>query len=191
MPTDEQLTTWCERLRASDAQALEQLFDAFYGPLCRYARSLLSHPAAAPDIVQEVFVKVWEMRDALDPSRSVRALLYRMTRNRAYNHQRDRSVRQANHRTLPDDTAATPSALDLPDEAYASDQLADRLEEWIDRLPDRQREALQLSRYEGLSHDEVAEVMEISPRTVNNHLVRALNTLRDRIRDYEPELLDA
>ncbi|MFB6272415.1 MAG: sigma factor-like helix-turn-helix DNA-binding protein, partial [Salinibacter sp.] len=50
--------------------------------------------------------------------------------------------------------------------------------------------ALVLSRFDGLSHEEVADVMDISPRTVNNHIVRALKHLRGRIRDYEPNLLD-
>ena len=52
------------------------------------------------------------------------------------------------------------------------------------------RSAVEAAQHEGLSHDEVAEVMDISPRTVNNHIVRALKHLRGRIDDYEPDLLD-
>ena len=69
--------------------------------------------------------------------------------------------------------------------------LEDRLHDWIADLPDRQREALELSRFRGLSHEDVAGIMDISPRTVNNHIVRALRSLRERIRTYEPSLLDA
>jgi RNA polymerase sigma factor (sigma-70 family) len=57
------------------------------------------------------------------------------------------------------------------------------------RVADRQREALRLSRFDGLSHEEIAGMMEISPRTVNNHLVKALKHIRDQIRAYEPNLL--
>ena len=64
-----------------------------------------------------------------------------------------------------------------------------RVEGWIEALPDRQREALRLSRVAGLTHQEVAEAMDLSARTVNNHLVRALRTLRDRVRAYDPTLL--
>ena len=69
-------------------------------------------------------------------------------------------------------------------------RLDDKLQLWIDQLPERQREALTLTRFEGLSHVEVAEIMGISPRTVNNHLVKALETLRDQIRAYEPDFLN-
>jgi RNA polymerase sigma-70 factor (ECF subfamily) len=66
-----------------------------------------------------------------------------------------------------------------------------RLRRWIDDLPDRQREALSLSRFEGLSHEAIAEIMDISPRTVNNHIVRALKSLRQNVHAYEPGLLDS
>jgi RNA polymerase sigma-70 factor (ECF subfamily) len=56
-------------------------------------------------------------------------------------------------------------------------------------LPDRQREALLLSRYEGLSHAEIAEIMGVSPRTVNNHLVSALKSIRNNVVAFEPALL--
>lgn len=69
-----------------------------------------------------------------------------------------------------------------------AERLDDHLRAWIDELPDRQREALSLSRFEGLSHEEIAEVMEISPATVNNHIVRALKTLRGKVRSHHPDL---
>jgi len=81
--------------------------------------------------------------------------------------------------------------LDAPDEAVEAKDLDAHLTQWIEDLPDRQREALSLSRFEGLSHDAIADVMDISPRTVNNHIVRALRSLRDRLRAYQPDLLES
>jgi RNA polymerase sigma-70 factor (ECF subfamily) len=68
--------------------------------------------------------------------------------------------------------------------------LEKNIKAWVEDLPDRQREAFVLSRFNGLSHDEIAAVMGVSPRTVNNHIVRALKTLRDHVRALEPSLLD-
>ncbi len=141
---------------------------------------------ASMDIVQDVFAKLWEVRHTLDPNRSLKALLYRMVRNLAFNHHRDTKNREAKHNTMADYVSDT---VDRPDEVVGSEMLEHRLHEWIDELPDRQREALTLSRFEGLSHDEIAAMMEISPRTVNNHLVKALKHIRDQIRAYEPNLL--
>ena len=59
---------------------------------------------------------------------------------------------------------------------------------WIAALPPRQREAFCLSRYEGLSHDEIAAVMDLAPKTVNNHIVLALQTLRQRLHRHDADL---
>ena len=91
-------------------------------------------------------------------------------------------------RMLVADTGRT-----APDEALAEAEakaLDARLQAWIADLPDRQREALTLSRFDGLSHAEIADVMGVSPRTVNNHLVQALRTLRDRLHHFAPNLLN-
>ncbi len=69
--------------------------------------------------------------------------------------------------------------------------MKDKMDGWINELPLRQREALILSRYQGLSHQEVAAIMDVSPRTVNNHLVRALKYIHGQIQRYEPSLLDS
>ena len=129
------------------------------------------------------------MRERLDPERSLKALLYRMVRNRAYNDRRHHRVRASKHRLLREKRASTYDGADLPDVVMNGHALQEKLWTWIDELPERQREALVLSRFENLSHGEVAATMEISPHTVNNHIVRALKTLRDRIYAFEPGLL--
>lgn len=177
---------WAERLRASDPRALEELFRHLHEPLVGYALTLTPDRDGARDLVQEVFVKVWEARDRLDPSRSLRALLFRMLRNRALNLARD----QANRLDLLN-AHYEPPRPEPADAAFDGDQLREHLDRWMNELPERQREALRLSRFDGLSHDEIAEVMEISPRTVNNHLVKALRHLRNRLAVYAPHLLDA
>ena len=58
---------------------------------------------------------------------------------------------------------------------------------WIDELPPRRREAFRLSRFDGLSHDEIARVMALTPKTVNNHIVLALQTLRERLAHFDPD----
>jgi RNA polymerase sigma-70 factor (ECF subfamily) len=182
---------WCRRLKASDRAAYAALFDEMYEPLFRYVRSITKTPATARDVTQDVFIRLWEARDSLSTDQSLEAYLYRIARNRAYNHERNRRTRTEKEDTVREKTTAQPAPPTRPDAQADADQLEDRLWRWIGELTERQREALVLSRFDGLSHDEVAEVMDISPRTVNNHIVRALKHLRGRIRDYEPNLLDA
>lgn len=190
MADEDDLTRWCRRLRASDRKAYAHVFETLYEPLYRYVCSITKDKEAAEDVTQDVFVRLWDAREELDPSQSLKAFLYRTARNLAYNHQRDRSTRSEKKKDVQRGSNVHPADPTPPDEVAQGDLLEERLRTWISDLPERQREALVLSRYEGLSHAEVADVMEISPRTVNNHIVRALKALRDCIQDYEPDLLN-
>lgn len=176
---------WCLRLRQSDERALEEVFAHTHDALVSFAATLTHDRAVARDIVQEAYVKLWQGRHRLDPQRSLRALLYRMVRNRALNLQRDHQ----NRLNLLADHFETQQTV-TPDVEFDGNQLGRHLQDWMDELPERQREALRLSRFEGLGHHEIAEVMEISPRTVNNHLVKALRHLRDRVAAYAPHLIN-
>jgi RNA polymerase sigma-70 factor (ECF subfamily) len=69
-----------------------------------------------------------------------------------------------------------------------TDELINLLKEWIKELPDRRREAFVLSRFEGLDHEEIADVMDISSNTVNNHIVAALDYLKDCSSKYQEEM---
>lgn len=190
MPDADTFQTWCRRLQESDRAALGQVFEAMHDPIFRYVRSITKNGAVARDITQDIFIRLWDVRESLDPNRSLEAYLFRMARNRAYNHERNRRTRTDKEDDIREDSVAQPAAPASPDVQLDADLLEANLEEWIEDLPDRQREALSLSRFEGLSHDAIADVMDISPRTVNNHIVRALKTLRERIRAFEPGLLD-
>jgi len=186
MPTDEQFTRWCRQIRGSDRDAFRAVFDALHDPLSRYALQITGRPEAAQDIVQYAFTTLWDMREDLEPEKSLEALLFRIVRNRAYNAERNRRTRQSKHDEIQRDTEpAQPSAPAQMD----ADRLASDLRAWLEELPDRQREALTLSRFEGLSHDAIADVMEISPRTVNNHIVRALKKLRRWVHSHHEEHL--
>lgn len=187
-PTD--FTVLCRRLKASDREAFERLFQALHDALFRYVRSLTMTSAVASDITQDVFISLWEARDRLDPSRSLEAYVYRMARNRVYNHQRNERTHADKRAEMQAVAAPDERRAPLPDAALHADVLESNINAWIEALPERQREAFVLSRFNGLSHDEIAAVMEVSPRTVNNHIVSALKTLRARIRALEPSLLD-
>lgn len=182
-----------EGIRDSDRHAFDDLFRAMYPRLVRFAFKITQDWNTSCDITQDVFVMLWQQRNTIDPDRSVRALLFRSVRNRAYNYQRDR-------REIADPEAVEALTEDdrNPGESYGhswSDdievsengqetQLQKKILEWIQQLPERQREAFELSRYEGLLHHEIAGVMQVSVKTVNNHLTAALKHLRSCYESY-------
>jgi RNA polymerase sigma-70 factor (ECF subfamily) len=178
----EMFRVWCRRVRDGDRAAFEAVFRNLHGPLLGYAGRFLAadDTEGGEDVVQDAFVRIWEGRERLDPDRSLKALLYQTVRNLALNRSRNSRTRA---QLLAERYEAPMRSVPAPDEGLSETRLRERLTEWIDALPDRQKEALRLSRFDGLDHKEIAEVMGCSPRTVNNHLVKALRTIRERLSD--------
>lgn len=189
--TPEVLEALCRRLVQSDRESFERVFRLLRDDLVRYVHSIVGQDTIAHDLVQDVFLALWETRTTLDPSLSLKAFLYRMCRNAAYRHLRDSRTHTRKHDEIRRDYADQHQNGASEEPSIDAQVLDHRLRAWITDLPERQREALVLSRYHGLSHREVASLMEISPRTVNNHIMRALEHLHEKIRVYEPALLQS
>jgi RNA polymerase sigma-70 factor (ECF subfamily) len=179
----------CRRIIVSDRSAFEEVFRRFRDEMLRYVRGIIRSESVAHDLVQDVFVDLWGTRHTLDPSRSLKAFLYGMARNRALRYLRDTRAHGRKHTLLQREADTHISNGSERDHDVDAALLGDMLHQWIDELPDRQQEALMLSRYHDLSHHEIALVMDISPRTVNNHIIRALKHLNERIQTFEPAIL--
>ena len=182
-----------EGIRDSDRHAFDDLFRAMYPRLVRFAFKITQDWNTSCDITQDVFVMLWQQRNTIDPDRSVRAYLFRSVRNRAYNYQRDKReiADPESVDALREDSRAPDEFIGegwTRDPAASENGKESRLQKkilgWIEDLPERQREAFELSRYEGLYHHEIAGVMQVSVKTVNNHLTAALKTLRSRYDSY-------
>ncbi|MEZ4699114.1 MAG: RNA polymerase sigma-70 factor [Rhodothermales bacterium] len=177
----DQFREWARRLRDSDRAAYAALFQAMSEKLVRYAQTILHDEAGAYDVLQDVFLKIWERRAALDPASSLQALLYTMTRNACLN------VRRKNGYIVHDsEDDLGPIALAQSDEVAAdqrfdAEALQRQIDTWIQELPERRREAFLLSRQHDLTHKEISELMGLSERTVNTHIFLALKDLRIRL----------
>ncbi len=181
----EKFSYWSERLNESDEQAFSELFEHTYDSLRHYISKYIFDPDAALDVLQDVYVKLWQIRDNIDPDKSLKALMYQMVRNSALNYLRD-----TKDKNISLDSISEQEHMEEPAEIEITEKdettlLQEQMQQWISELPDRQREAFELSRFEGMSHEEIAHVMELRPRTVNNHIVIALNTLREKLDAYK------
>ena len=175
---------WSRQLKASDRAAFEALFRAVYADLFRYAKSLTRDAASAEDAVQEALLRLWIRRATLDPARSLRALLYVTVRNLALDQERNSARRQTLLNTM-DDQQRPPT----PGDMTGARLLEAKIQGWIDEMPARRREAFRLSRFDGLSYAEIAGIMGLSIKTVDNHIWLALQHLRRRLGQFEPDLL--
>ena len=156
-------------------------------PLVRYAHSILHDEAGAYDVLQDVFLKLWERRASIDPDSSLQALLYTMTRNACLNVRR-REGYLAHESDDDDGPLARLESNELAaDEAVDANTLQRRMDAWIQELPDRRREAFLLSRQHDLSHKDISDLMGLSERTVNTHIFLALKDLRARYSTWHNE----
>lgn len=172
------------RIRSSDHDAFAELFDTLHDPLFHYAWRLVGDEDAAADVVQRAFIRLWQGRDRIDDHRSIKALLYMSVRNLALNHIRDEQRRRA---LLAEARVESGPPMQEPRSEYDAEILNDRISTWIMELPARRREAFVLSRFDHLSHEDIARVMNLTRNTVNTHIMLALRHLRERLAAFETE----
>lgn len=170
------------RVRAGDARAFETLFRAHYAGLCAFAVRYVGERAVAEELVQELFASLWARRDAWTVrggSGSARAYLFAAVRNRALNARARRAVERDWERDEAIADVRTLHPTPVPaDEALETSELHARLTAAIESLPERCRLVMQLRWRDQLSYAEIAEVMGISAKGVENQLSRGLKALR-------------
>ena len=166
----------CEKIANSEKSAFDELFRNMYPKLVGYALRYMREKDTACDIVQECFVKLWKIRESLDTQSSIQAYLFRMVRNYSLNYIRDHAREQTGIDMV--NVADEHDQSEIDENENANKNRMKLIRTWIEQLPERQREAFELSRFEGLDHEEIATVMAVSPRTVNNHIVEALKNIQ-------------
>lgn len=166
------------KIIAGDSKAFESFFSAYYGRLVNLAAGILKDRTLAEEQVQEVFIAMWERRKSLN--KEVKFLPYVITsvRNRCYNYIRDQQVARKHIDRIREDYREQ-----LLDYTYAEadDQLIDHLHEAIRGLPEKCREVFELSRFAGMSHKEISAKLQISTKTVERHITRALKALKSQM----------
>jgi RNA polymerase sigma-70 factor (ECF subfamily) len=170
-------------IATGDAQALEQLFKAHYRPLCGFALGYVKDADQAEDIVQELFVRLWQDREGLSITTSVKSYLFTAVRNRCLN----ALAVKKRMRPLDEETDDAPV-----DDERGEDELTERaarVQAVIEGLPTERRKIFRLSRNEGLKYHEIAERLGISVKTVENQMGKALKTLREELADLMPLML--
>ena len=172
-----------ERIRSGDSEALGLLLRETWAPLVRYLLTFLDSIEAAEDAAQEAFVRLWEHRDRWE-SGSARAMVFRIGRNVALDFRRRTEVRRRWRRDHRHDPTYSPPT---PEEELTGAEFLLRFREALESLPPRRREVFELIRLRGLSHRDAAEVLEVSDRTVANHLMLAMKDMKEMLSEFPAE----
>lgn len=158
-----------------DRKAFEDVFKRCYDPLLNLAIGLVKDHQVAEEQVQEIFVKLWEKRASLNPHIDLFPYLFVSVRNRCYNYLRDQKVVRKN---IGATQRYYQEHILNGDHEALDDDTIERLHKAIAELPDKCREVFQLSRFEQLSHKQIAEKLSISTKTIENHITKAMKLLR-------------
>lgn len=164
-----------DRLRADDKQAYQLLFDRYWELLYRIAQSLLQDRDHAMDIVQDVWLSLWERRKQIE-NQNIRAYLIQAVKFKVYKAWRDGKIT-----TEQEEYLAILPAPEKADEPLQQQELEEQLLQSIDELPRKCREVFRLSRYEHRSNSEIAQELNLSKRTVETHISHALKHLRKKM----------
>ncbi|MGB0929865.1 MAG: RNA polymerase sigma factor [Chitinophagales bacterium] len=172
--TDQELLS---RLQSSDEAAYRLLFDRYYEKMVISALQITKDSNIAKDAAQEVFLALWKNRERTQIKQSLTAYLKRGVINRSLNILKSRKRHSGN--TVPEAIVLpTPSKAD---QTLELQDLQKRIHKAIDKLPDRCREVFVLCRFEELSHKEIATQLNISTKTVENQMTKALKFLRKTV----------
>lgn len=162
-------------------EEFEKLFHSFYSELCSYSNMFLKDLEASEEVVQETFVKLWENRKSLNIKSSFHSYLFRAVRNGCLNVIKHEKIKD-NYKVHNENEIKNRSG-SLDEEIDAS-ELETKIRESIDLLPMRRRKAFIMSRYEGLKYKEIAEKLNISIKTVENQIGKALKFLKSELSEY-------
>ena len=177
-------------LSRGDESALRQIFDRYYNALLGNVYRIIPDEDTCQDLVQEVFVELWRKRADLDIHTSLQAYLRRAAVNRALNYLKTQRKVQLQEN---DDWTAAPdtSQADIR-RLEKQESLETALHRAIDLLPEKCRLVFSLSRFEQMSHREIAAQLDISVKTIENQITKAMKLLREvmlRHRDLSPVVI--
>jgi RNA polymerase sigma-70 factor (ECF subfamily) len=164
-----------------DLNTFNSLFSDYYINLCRFAYTYLKSTDASEELVQELFLKIWEDRGTIDITTSIRSFLYTSVKNRALNFLRDEKTRLRHHEGFGlEQRNMTNCIIDFCER----EDLSNLIDQAIEELPSRCKKVFDLCRVQNMSHKEIAEKLSISPKTVENQMGIALKKIRDKLLPY-------
>jgi RNA polymerase sigma factor (sigma-70 family) len=175
-----------ESMCGGEKQALNALFRLYYTSLFDYGIKIVGGEEQVKDAIQELFLKLWETRDALTAPQSVKAyLLVSLRRILLRGAERKRNRSKRNRAYIDNDFSAAFTKEDLIIKEEVEQQQKKKLNQTINQLSSRQKETLFLRYYHGLTSQEIAEVMGINHQSVKNNLCRALKSVRGVINQLQ------
>ena len=171
-----------EKIKKSDTLAFKKLFHNYYDSLFRFVIYKVKDRDLAEDIAQETFLRVWKNREKIKPEKSFFSLIARISTNLCFDYFRHIEVRNRHKNQIPD---FAKSHYDNPQAMTDLEILQEKIQDLVNKeLPEKCRNIFILSRIEGKTNAEIADILSLSIRTVENQIYRALKILKKHLKNY-------
>lgn len=170
------------KLSHGDEEAFNVLYDIYSRPLYYRMLRMVKNADVADELLQELFIKLWDKRATLDTEKSFQSYLYTVAQNRVYNYFRKVASDHSLFQSLIQNTAT--HYLD-GQELMENKETAELLQKAIEQLSPQRKQVFQLCKLEGKSYKEVAEIMEISIATVNSHMTKSLQSIKEYLMKHQ------
>lgn len=169
----------------SDQQAFKELYLVYFDRLYKFALSILHSPEFAEEAVNDVFLNIWQKRHQLKAIENLRNYLFISTKNTAFNYLS--KFRKERNASL-DDVLVRFEADELtPETAFFTTDVRNEIEQAINQLPPKTKLVFQMAKIEGLKYKEIAEILNISVNTIDNHIATAIKKLSVTLKSFSGE----
>jgi len=164
-----------------DENAFRSLFMKYFARLCAFVHTIIRSEDKAQDVVQKVFVKLWEKRFALNITETLFGYLLTSCKNESFNYMKSEKTREKYEQNYAEDYQST---MDMGIKLGSNENVSVLIGKAIEQLPVKCRDIFRLSKQEGLSYQEIAQYLSISEKTVENQIGIALKKLRESLKPH-------
>lgn len=164
-------------------EEFDRLFTKYFVQLAKYAYKYVSNVAVAKDLTQSVFLKIWELNGKWNPEGTIRAYLYIAVKNNCLNYIKHNKIVEKSERHIQFEETTSLKKLKWEDDQSVK-LLNLALKQALAKMPKTRREIFELSRNEGLTYNEIAQIKGIKRKTVENHMGNALRFLKEELKDW-------
>jgi len=167
------------KLKAGDEDSFNFIFNNYYRGMVLFAMDYITDQDKAEDIAQGVFIKIWEDREKIEVKTSLRSYIFKSVQNRCLDYIKHNNIRKRTEKYIIN---SEPSYIYEND--YLSFDLLEKAESSINNLPDAVKKIFKMSRFENKKYREIADSLNISIKTVEANIGKALRTLRKDLEDW-------
>ncbi len=170
-------TEWAIKIKKGDKAAFNKLFLRYYDRLCQFVGYYIRDTDVAENIVQELFFRIWINRTTWNFTPNIVSYLYKAARNYSLNHLKNNKIKDK----FLDDYSESFNLSETPEKEFIDREFNNKVHEAINELPEQCRIIFKMKKFDGLKYAEIADIKNISIKTVETQMGRALKHLRKKL----------